>query len=145
MDWTRPLWRVGNRWEAMLLRRFGTSGMSRLRRSPLLVLETTGRRTGRTRSAPVAFWSEEDCYYVGGGAAGMSRVDWVANLRAQPIATIVHERRRIAVEATELSGPEYERARAHALTLWPSVPKYERMSGRRVPYFVLRPHSGAPP
>ena len=138
MDRTRWLWRIGNRWETMLLRRLGTSGMSVLRRSPLLVLDTTGRRTGRRRSVPVAFWTEDDAYYVGGGAAGMTRVDWVANLRSEPDATIVHRRRRIPVSATELAGADYDDAHSHALTLWPSVPKYEHMSGRRVPYFRLR-------
>jgi F420H(2)-dependent quinone reductase len=139
VDRTRPLWRAGNRWEVMLLRRFGTSGMSLLRRSPLLVLETTGRRTGRRRAAPVAFWEDGGEYFVGGGAAGMSRVDWVANVRADPHAEIVVRRRRLSVAVTELSGDDYDQARAHALTLWPSIPKYERMSGRRVPYFRLTP------
>jgi deazaflavin-dependent oxidoreductase (nitroreductase family) len=139
IDRTRPLWRLGNRWEVMLLRRLGWSGMSLLRRSPLLVIETTGRRSGRRRAAPVAFWQEGGDYLVGGGAAGMTRVDWVANLRAQPTAAVVAHRRRVPVVARELSGDEYERAREHAIRLWPSVPKYERISGRRVPYFRLHP------
>src|SRR5438309_11812351 len=77
-DWTRPLWRVGNRLEAWELRRLGTSGMKLLRRSDLLALETTGRRTGRRRRVPLAYWvTDEGSYMVGGGAAGMTRVDWV--------------------------------------------------------------------
>jgi deazaflavin-dependent oxidoreductase (nitroreductase family) len=123
----------------MLLRRFGTSGMSLLRRTPLLVIETTGRRTGRRRAAPVAYWESGGAFYIGGGAAGMTRVDWVANLRADPTASIVVRRTRRVVRAEELTGTDYDAARAHALTLWPAVPKYERMSGRRVPYFRLAP------
>ena len=127
----------------MLLRTFGTSGMSLLRRDRLLVLETTGRRTGRVRRVPVAFWREGDDYLVGGGAAGMTRVDWVANLRTHPTAVVIDRRRRIAVRANELDGEDYDRARAHAEALWPSVPKYEQRSGRRVPYFRLVPVDGA--
>lgn len=140
VDRTRPLWRLANRCEVMLLRQFGTSGMSLLRRSPLLVVETTGRRTGRLRAAPVAYWEHDGSFYVGGGAAGMTRVDWVANLRANPTASIVVRRNRIAVSVEELTGGDYDAARAHALTLWPGVPRYERLSGRRVPYFRMTPN-----
>ena len=140
VDRTRPLWRIGNRLEVAQLRRLGTSGMTLLRRAPMLVIETTGRRTGRRRATPVAYWiSEDGSFFVGGGAAGMTRVDWVANLRANPRAAVVVRRQRIAVGAVELTGDAYEAARAHAVSLWPSVPKYERMSGRRVPYFRLTP------
>lgn len=123
----------------MLLRRFGTSGMALLRRSPLLVMETVGRRTGRRRAAPVAYWQSDGAFYVGGGAAGMTRVDWVANVRANRTASIIVRRTRISVRVNELTGEEYDAARAHALELWPGVPRYERMSGRRVPYFRLTP------
>ena len=123
----------------MLLRRFGVSGMSLLRRTQLLVIETTGRRTGKRRAAPVAYWEDNGAFYIGGGAGGMTRVDWVANLRHSTDASIVVRRRRIRVSVQELDGDDYVKAREHALTLWPGVPRYERISGRRVPYFRLTP------
>ena len=139
-DRTRPLWRLGNRWEVAQLRRLGTSGMTLLRRTPVLVIESTGRKTGRRRATPVAYWKGADgAFFVGGGAGGMSRVDWVANLRADSQATVIVKRTRTAVRAEELTGDDYERARTHAISLWPGVPKYERRSGRRVPYFRLSP------
>lgn len=67
----------------------------------------------------------------------MSRVDWVANLRAQPRAWVWIRRRRIPVAAHELTGDEYERAREEALEHWPDAPKYETRSGRTIPYFRL--------
>lgn len=143
VDWTRPLFRIGNRWEVMLLRRFGVSGMSLLRRSPLLVIETIGRRTGRRRAAPVAFWENDGAFYIGGGAGGMTRVDWVANLRHCADAAVVVRRERIDVHAHELAGSEYDEARQHALTLWHGIPRYERVSGRPVPYFRLTPRRPA--
>ena len=123
----------------MLLRRLGMSGMSLLRRTPLLVIETTGRRSNKRRAAPVAYWVENGAYFIGGGAAGMTRVDWVANLRAHPNASVVVGRQRIRVHAEELLGDDYDSVRNHALSLWQGVPKYERLSGRRVPYFRLTP------
>ena len=59
--------------------------MALLNRGAILVIESTGRRTGRRRFTPVAFWETDDgSYVVGGGAAGKTATpDWVANLRAR--------------------------------------------------------------
>jgi hypothetical protein len=69
----------------------------------------------------------------------MSRVDWVANVRAQPRCAVWIKRRRLEVVATELQGAEYDAARTYAFERWPFTQKYEAMSGRRVPYFRLDP------
>lgn len=147
-DLLRPILRLTNRLEAAQLRFAGTSGMRVLRRTPVLLLETTGRRTGRLRRAPVAYWEGADGdLYIGGGAAGMTRVDWVANLRADPRAHVWIRRRRIPVTARELQGEEYERVSAEAFERWPAAPGYERRSGRPIPFFRLRrrPTRGAEP
>jgi deazaflavin-dependent oxidoreductase (nitroreductase family) len=139
-DRLRAWWRYGNRLEAFELRWLGTSGMSILGRKRLVLIETTGRKTGKRRRTPVAHWREGgDAIFIGGGAAGMSRVDWIANVRAQPACAVWIKRKRIPVVATELSGAEYDAARAYALERWPFTAKYEAMSGRRVPYFRLDP------
>jgi deazaflavin-dependent oxidoreductase (nitroreductase family) len=138
-DRFRSVWRIMSRLEALEVRWSGTSGVALLRRTPVLVLETTGRRTGRQRRTPVAYWQDDDVYFVGGGAAGMTRVDWVANLRAQDTAIVWVRRRRIAVKCEELAGGDEERARREAFARWPNAPSYERKSGRRIPYFRLTP------
>ena len=136
-DRLRLLWKLGNRTESLQIRLFGFSGMSLLRKTPVLLLETTGRRTGRRHRTGVAYWRLAEEIFIGGGAGGMTRVDWVANLRAHPAATVWIRRQRTQVVARELVGPEYERARSQAFEIWPNVPKYERASGRRIPYFSL--------
>jgi deazaflavin-dependent oxidoreductase (nitroreductase family) len=75
--------------------------------------------------------------FIGGGAAGMSRVDWVANLRTQPAAAVWIDRHRRPVIATELTGDSADQARRHAVSRWPEVARYERSSGRPVPFFRL--------
>jgi len=137
-DRWRPLWRITNRFESLELRWLGTSGITLLGRTDVLVLETTGRRTGKRRRTPVAYWTDDGAYFLGGGAAGMSRVDWVANLRANPDAAVWVRRRRLPVVAHELDGDDYERVRAEAFRRWPDAPSYEMRSGRRIPYFKLR-------
>jgi deazaflavin-dependent oxidoreductase (nitroreductase family) len=141
IDRTRPLWKIGNRLEAFQLRRFGWSPMSMVNPGKVLLLETTGRRTGRRRFAPIAYWPDEHGgYVVGGGAAGMATVpDWVRNLRAEPRAAVWIRRVRTPVLAEELHDRERDRAQQQAAEIWRSVASYERKSGRVIPYFRLRP------
>src|SRR4051794_31739686 len=119
IDRTRPLFRIGNRIEAFELRHLGTSPLSLLNPGSVLVLETTGRRTGRRRWAPVAYWQDAaGAFVIGGGAAGMTvDPDWVRNLRAGPDAAVWIRRLRIAIVARELAGDERDEAQRHATTI----------------------------
>jgi deazaflavin-dependent oxidoreductase (nitroreductase family) len=127
--------------EAFQLRRLGLSPMALLNRGRVLVIETTGRRTGRRRFTPVGYWQDgEGAFFVGGGAAGQTRLpDWVANLRAKATTAVWIRRRRIPVLAHELIDDERDRAQREAARIWPGVPRYERKSGRVIPYFRLVP------
>lgn len=139
-DRWRSLVRLSNRVEVFQLRWFGVSFVSVSRRRNVLVLETIGRRTGRTRRAPVTYLTDDEGRFrIGGGAGGMTRVDWVANLRASSDAIVYVKRRRLAVQAKELDGEERQHAHGEAMRRWPEVAKYEQVSGRLVPYFLLTP------
>ncbi len=118
------------------MRRLGTSG-SKLLRGSVLLIETTGRRTGKRRRTPVVYWEEGRSFFVGAGAAGMTRVDWVANLRAEPRAVVWVGRKPVDVVAHELEGAAYEHARDFAFQRWPNAVKYVARSGRPIPYFRL--------
>ena len=136
----RLLWRMSNRVEAASLRYLGTSVVALLARTQVMVLETTGRRTGRTRRTPVAYWQGADgALFIGGGAGGLARVDWVANLRANPAGAVwlPRGRRGVRVVARELAGDDYQAARQEAFARWPRARGYERRSGRKIPFFRL--------
>ena len=113
---------------------------AKLWRTRVLVLETTGRKSGKRRSTPVAYKRLDDgSYLVVGGAGGQQTpVDWVANLRADARAVVVVERRREDVVAEELQGAERATAWAAAREAWPQIDNYERAAGRPVPVFRLR-------
>jgi len=106
----------------------------------VLVLETTGRKSGQRRSTAVAYRRLQDGNYLVIGGAGGQRtpVDWVANLRADPRAEVVVDRRREDVLAEELLGDARTEAWAEARNAWPQIDNYERSAGREVPVFRLR-------
>lgn len=108
----------------------------------LLVLETAGRRTGKRRFTPLAYWEEQSAYFIGGGAGGSTTVpDWVRNLQAEPNAAVWIRRRRVQVRAEELQSAERDHAQATASRIWRGVPRYAAKAGRVIPYFRLVPET----
>lgn len=135
----RPLRQMLGWVEVALVRRFGAGLLSVAFRTPVLVLETTGRRTGRRRATVVAYHRLEGDLVVVGGAGGQRRVpDWVANLRADAHVHVVLDRRRTAMVAVELAGDERAAAWAELRQVWPRIERYERRAGRAVPVIRLR-------
>lgn len=130
--------------EVAQVRRLGRSLLSTVFRTPVLVLETTGRRSGALRATTLACHDDgSGSLLVVGGAGGQTRLpDWVANLRACPAATVVVDRRRRSVTATELTGEERVRAWSELRAVWPRIDAYEARAGRPVPVFRLSPRAG---
>jgi deazaflavin-dependent oxidoreductase (nitroreductase family) len=131
--------RIARPIEVVQIRWFGASVISAFMRTPVLVLHTTGRRSGAHRATPLAFHHEEDgVLVIVGGASGQVRVpDWVANLRAEPNAAVTIDRARNEVVAEELVGDERRRVWAVVREVWPRIEGYERRAGRPVPVFRL--------
>jgi deazaflavin-dependent oxidoreductase (nitroreductase family) len=127
--------------EAAQVRRFGRSGLSTVLRTPVLVLETTGRRSGARRATALAYHRGTDgALYVVGGAGGQARLpDWVANLRVDARAAVVVDRTRRPVLARELEGPDRAAAWEVLRRVWPRIERYERRAGRPVPVVRLDP------
>jgi deazaflavin-dependent oxidoreductase (nitroreductase family) len=135
-DRFRWYWKLQGRIDSLQVRWLGTSVLALMLRSSVLLLETTGRRTGRRHRSPVMYWQDGGKLFIGGGAGGMTRVDWVANVRANPAVAAWVKRKRLRVVVHELKGEEYATAREQAFARWPKAAKYER-SGRPIPYFRL--------
>ena len=116
-------------------------------RTPVLVLHTRGRQSGRARSTTLAFKRMDDgSLMVVGGAGGQARLpDWVANLRAEPEAAVTIDRARIEVHAVELTGAEREETWLKLRSVWPRIETYERRAGRTVPVLKLIPVAESPP
>lgn len=140
VDRLRPLRRLLAPAEAAQVRRFGASVLSLLYRADVLVLHTTGRRSGAERDTTLAHTRIGEQLVVVGGAGGQRRLpDWVANLRARPAAAVTLAGDRFAVHAVELRGAERARLWPQLVQRWPRIEVYERRAGRAVPVFRLDP------
>ncbi|HEU4600269.1 MAG TPA: nitroreductase/quinone reductase family protein, partial [Solirubrobacterales bacterium] len=72
----------------------------RVNQAPVLLLTTTGRKSGQQRTAPVVYLADGENYVVIGSNAGHSRTPaWSLNLKAKPEAEVEVGRKRIPVRA----------------------------------------------
>lgn len=123
------------RYRASAGRRGGT-----FRGRPVLLLTTTGRRTGRARTTPLVFVREGDDYVVVGSNAGHDRQPrWRANLLADPRATVQVGPHTIPVTARFAEGAEAERLWERLAEHSPGFRRYRAMTSRPFPIAVLSP------
>ena len=70
----------------------------------MLLLTTTGRKTGQPRTRPVAYLTDGDVLVIVAGAAGAEKhPDWWLNLQSHPEAQAAGERHQSAAGGTAAS------------------------------------------
>ncbi len=116
----------------------------RFGKAPILLLTTTGRKSGRKRTTPLLYYEDGDNAVVIASYGGSpEHPEWYLNLRANPKveAQIGRETKAMVAEAANAE----ERAR-----LWPLVTEmysqyddYQRRTSREIPVVVLRLDSSA--
>jgi deazaflavin-dependent oxidoreductase (nitroreductase family) len=99
----------------------------------VVMLETTGRVSGRAIRTAVGFVAEPDGSLL--VAAGNPGADWAANLRAEPACHGAIGGERRAYRAEELEGPERSRAISELILKY-GTPSERLGAG---PAFRLRP------
>jgi deazaflavin-dependent oxidoreductase (nitroreductase family) len=145
-------WLGHRRWFAAFAVRFGSRIdriMYRLTRgkltatgsvAPMLLLTTTGRRTGRERTTPVIYVQNGNGFVVSSEEFGQEkrRAAWPRNLDANPYAKVQIGSRVIECRARRLDDAEADRYWPRLVELWPAHETYRARSGRRHT-FVLEP------
>ncbi|WP_280401299.1 nitroreductase/quinone reductase family protein [Nocardia carnea] len=133
-----PVSRLINR----CMRAWGRRSTRRMMGMNLLVLHTTGRRTGRPRQSPVAWFPDgHNRWLIAASAAGAdANPDWYHNLAARPedVAIEIGGRGPLPVTAEVLTGTEREQAWETIITTAPRFAGYQNKTGRTIP--VIRLH-----
>lgn len=111
----------------------------RFRDEDLLLLTTTGARTGQPRLVVVSYFRLEDRLIVVGSKGGGPRhPSWVHNLRAAPRAHVELGLERYAVDARELPPAERLPAYREIISRAPRFGDYQAKTNRVIPLFDLR-------
>jgi deazaflavin-dependent oxidoreductase (nitroreductase family) len=109
---------------------------------PVLVLTTTGRRSGASRSTVVAYVRTDDGYAVGGLNLGSDRDPaWALNLAADPRAEICVAGKRLAVRARPVDGREAEALWQAFTRQFGQIAATLAIVRREPPIYVLEPSS----
>ncbi len=111
---------------------------SQLGTQSILVLHTTGRRSGQPRTIPIAYFERDGRYLLVGSNWGKpADADWVRNLRHEPRARIDVKGRSFDVEAREALGDEYARLWQYVTEKHSPYIQYQQMTSRRIPIMIL--------
>ncbi|MBX0300153.1 nitroreductase family deazaflavin-dependent oxidoreductase [Cryobacterium sp. 1639] len=108
-------------------------------RAPVLLLTTTGRRTGLERTVPLLYLRASGCLVVCNVNPGFEGPNpWVLNLRARPRATVQVGRETFAVTAREATAEEIDRYWPRLTQIWPAYRAFFEAGGKRS-VFILAP------
>jgi deazaflavin-dependent oxidoreductase (nitroreductase family) len=106
---------------------------------PVLLLTTTGRKSGQQRTRPLCYFPDGNDYIIIASNGGSdSHPSWYHNIKADPNVSILLKRKTIAVTASEVPEPERSKLWAHLLELSPWYLKYEQKTERVIPLIRLR-------
>ncbi len=107
---------------------------------PILLLTTTGRKTGEARTSALIFGRDGDDYLVVASAGGApTHPHWYHNLRAQPAAEIQVKANNFAVTARTASAEEKPGLWKIMTDAWPNYDLYQSRTEREIPIVVLTP------
>ncbi|GAA2817360.1 nitroreductase family deazaflavin-dependent oxidoreductase [Nonomuraea rubra] len=106
--------------------------------SPLVLLTTTGAKSGRSVTTPVMYLADGDRYVVIASNAGAdNHPAWYHNLRATPEATAEIGTEEFGVKAEFVEGAERDQLYARMVAQAPGFAEYEAKTTRRIPVVAL--------
>jgi len=108
--------------------------------APLLLLHSTGAKSGQERVHPIVYQAVGDSWAVFASKAGApDNPAWFHNLVANPAASIEVGADTVAVTARVLEGDEREQVWSKQKEVMPGFADYEAATTRTIPVVVLDP------
>jgi deazaflavin-dependent oxidoreductase (nitroreductase family) len=105
---------------------------------PMLILHTTGRKTGNEVETPLVYLPDGDRVVVFASAGGShEHPAWYLNLKAQPAVTVELGTETVAMTATELDRGERDAAYARQVAEMPQFADYQEGNPRVIPAVAL--------
>jgi deazaflavin-dependent oxidoreductase (nitroreductase family) len=110
---------------------------------PLVILRTTGARSGEHRETPLVYTRSGDDYVVIASKGGApSNPSWYHNLVADPLVTLEILGETFRASARVAEGEERDRLYRNQAAMMPAFAEYEQKTSRTIPVVVLERISG---
>ena len=112
----------------------------RMHKVPVLLLTTTGRKTGRKRTTPLLYIRDGNRLVIVASNGGR-RMDpsWWLNLKRNPIAMVQVKDGKQTIYAQRAIGSEKERLWRLMTSAYPTYDDYQQETDREIPVIVLMP------
>jgi len=118
----------------------GEDGYEFLKGAHVIILSTTGRRTGRPRKTPLIRIPDGDRYLVVASQGGApTHPHWYLNLAEHPDVTIQDRGEVRAYRAHVASPAEKRELWPKAVAEWPDYDDYQQRTERDIPLIVCEP------
>ncbi len=106
--------------------------------SHLLLLTTTGAKSGQPRTAPLGYTRDGDRYVVvGSNSGGSEHSSWYGNVQADPNVIVEVGTDRFPARARATEGDERRRLLDAHIAAIPQFGIYEKMTDRLLPVVVI--------
>ena len=108
----------------------------------LLLLHTTGAKSGQLRINPLVYGTDGDRLVVIASKGGApTQPDWYHNIVANPLVTVEVGTKQFQARATIAAEPERTRLFDQMAAMMPGYAEYQRSTTRILPVIILTPVS----
>jgi F420H(2)-dependent quinone reductase len=129
-----------------IYRASGGRVMTRAMGSPVVLLTTSGRRSGRAQTVPLLGFPDGNAVVLVASNAGKDRHPaWFLNLETNPEAEVQLGRERWRVRARAATAAERERLWPRLVGSYRGYDVYRQRTDRAIPLVILEPVHGATP
>ncbi len=137
---TNTIQRAFTQTHAFLYRLSGGKLGGRMGKSPVLLLTTIGRKTGKQRTTPVLYLRDGDnLVLVASNGGAPAHPVWWLNLQATPQAEVEIGRQKLRVTAKHADPQERQRLWPLLVNMYPAYAQYQKKTAREIPVVILQP------
>lgn len=116
----------------------GREGHIWQKNAPILILTTTGRKTGEQRKSALIYGEHEGSYVVVASKGGAPRHPaWYLNLAEDPKVTVQVLADVFTARARKVEGAERQVLWSQMAQVWPDYENYQTKTDREIPVVVL--------
>jgi proline iminopeptidase len=105
----------------------------------VLLLTTSGRKTGKLRTTPLGYFEQDGGYVIIGSNAGAnSNPGWFYNLKSHPQAKIQIKEKQFEVNARIVGSEKRSQLWERLVEISPAYGNYAKKTNREIPLVFLR-------
>jgi deazaflavin-dependent oxidoreductase (nitroreductase family) len=130
--------KLGSGAHAGVYRATGGKLFGRMGKSPILLLNTVGRKSGKKRTSPLLYVMDgEDFIVIASKGGAPTHPAWYLNLMANPEATVEVGDREVHVKGEVADPEEKVRLWQKMVEMYPTYDAYQRKTEREIPLLLL--------